>query len=83
MTCKSYLERFFAGVYNSVIAQVEITSLLNVFSAFEFQYDSANAFCTCAKNGMLCLSLDWIKLNCPESLLLEKTLDLLRIQVLF
>ena len=66
-----------------MIVQVEITSLLNAFSAFKFQYDSASAFCTCAKNGMLCLSLDWIKLNYPESLLLEKTLDLHGIQVLF
>ena len=73
----------FVGAYNFAIAQVEITSLLNAFSAFEFQYDSAIAFCTCAKSEKLCLSLDWTKLNYPESLLLEKTLDLHGIQVLF
>ena len=71
------------GVYNSAIAQVKIASLLNAFSAFEFQFDSTIAFCTYAKSGKLCLSLDWTKLNCPESLLLEKTLDLHGIQVLF
>ena len=66
-----------------MIIREEITSLLDSFGALSFQYDSTNAFCTYAKNGMLCLSLDWIKLNCQGSLLLEKTLDLHEMQVLF
>ena len=66
---KSYLERLFVEVYSSKIAQVEITSLVNFFDSLSFRSDFAIAFCTYAKNGMLCLSLGLIKLNCLESLL--------------